>query len=40
MKECCIFGNGSSLKDFDFRKIDRKKMISLAQEWRLDIGKK
>lgn len=25
MKECCIFGNGSSLKDFDFKKIDREK---------------
>ena len=25
MKECCIFGNGGSLRDFDFKKIDRDK---------------
>lgn len=25
MKDCCIFGNGGSLKDFDFKKIDREK---------------
>ena len=25
MKEVCIFGNGASLKDFDFKKINRKK---------------
>ena len=25
MKECCIFGNGGSLRDFDFKSIDRDK---------------
>ncbi len=25
MKDCCIFGNGGSLKDYDFKKIDRDK---------------
>ena len=25
MKSCLVFGNGASLKDFDFTKIDREK---------------